>query len=177
MNVFATLRTRVGRRALAFASLVFLFFAAAQSAAAGELRPFDAKSFAAIRQAHAGRPFVLAFWSTTCAPCKEELPVLAALQRKYPGVAIVLVAADPPSAKAAVVRYLASQKLDDMETWAFADDFAERVRFAVDRTWQGELPRTYFFDAKHEPTAQTGIPDRAWLEAWMAKAASAPLRP
>lgn len=161
------------RQLPAFSFALLLLLATTSLARAGELRPFDAKSLAAIRQSYSGRPFVLAFWSITCAPCKEELPTLAALQRKYPGVPIVLVAADPPSVKSAVLRFLASQELGEIETWAFADEFAERVRFAVDRRWQGELPRTYFFDAQHRSTEQTGVPDRAWLEDWMAKAASA----
>lgn len=159
------------RPVLSYAAAFLL--AASSLAFAGELRPFDAKSLAAIRQAQAGRSFVLAFWSISCAPCKEELPALAALQRKYPGVPIILVAADPPSVKPAVIRYLADQQLGKMETWIFADEFAERVRFAVDRKWQGELPRTYFFDAEHQSTAHSGVPDPAWLESWLAKAASA----
>lgn len=136
----------------------------------GELRPFDAKSLAEIRQTHAGRPFVVAFWSIHCGPCKEEMSTLAALKRKFPGVSIVLVATDPPSAKPAVVRYLAGQKLGKVETWAFADEFAERVRFAVDRKWHGELPRTYFFDARHEPIAHSGAIDPAWAHSWLADA-------
>lgn len=133
----------------------------------GELRPFDAKSLAEIRQTYAGRPFVLAFWSIHCLPCKEEMVTLAALQKKFPGVPVVLVATDPPSAKPAVVRYLASQKLGRIETWAFADEFAEKVRFAVDRKWHGELPRTYFFDPKHESVAHSGVIDAAWAESWL----------
>jgi thiol-disulfide isomerase/thioredoxin len=139
----------------------------------GELRPFDAKSLTAIRETHAGRPFILAFWSIHCAPCKEEMIVLAGLKKKFPGVAIVLVATDPPSAKPAVTRYLATQKLGQIETWAFADEFAEKVRFAVDRKWHGELPRTYFFNAQHDSTAHSGVLDSATTEAWL-KEQSAP---
>ncbi|HEX2851980.1 MAG TPA: TlpA disulfide reductase family protein [Opitutaceae bacterium] len=143
--------------------------AIAPAVCGGELRAFDAKSLAEIRQTYAGRPFVLAFWSIHCAPCKEEMGTLAALKKKFPGVPVVLVATDPPSAKPAVVRYLAGQKLGGIETWAFADEFAEKVRFGVDRKWHGELPRTYFFDAQHESTAHSGVIDPAWAQSWLAE--------
>ena len=154
-----------GRAALWFA-LLWIFGATAVFATA-DLRPFDAKSLAEIRQAHAGRPFVLAFWSIHCAPCKEEMSLLSEFKRRYPQVSIVLVATDPPSEKPTVIRYLAGQKPGPLETWSFADEFAERVRFAVDRKWRGELPRTYFYNAEHQPTAQTGSLDPAWVESWM----------
>jgi thiol-disulfide isomerase/thioredoxin len=146
-------------------------FAAPPAVSAGELRPFDAKSLTVIRQTQAGRPFVLAFWSIHCAPCKDEIVLFAALKRKYPHVPILLVAADPPEVKAAVVRFLAGQQLGKIELWAFADGFAERVRYAVDPKWQGELPRTYFFDAAHRATARSGALDPEWVEAWFAQAA------
>ena len=155
---------------------VMLGWLAVPLASTGELRPFEVKSLAEIRQRHAGSPFVLAFWSISCAPCQEEISALAALKQKYPAMPIILVAADPPSEKAAVVRFLANHKLGEIETWAFADEFAERVRFAVDRKWQGELPQTYFYDAKHQPTTHTGVLDPVWVETWITKETAAAVK-
>lgn len=138
-------------------------------APAGDLRPFDAKSLEAIRQAHAGKPFVLAFWSIDCAPCREEMGEWGPLQRKYPAVPILLVATDPPQARATVTDFLARHELGPVQTWAYNDDFAERVRFAVDRSWRGELPRTYLFDAAHRRQARSGRLDRVWMEKWLAQ--------
>ena len=56
-----------------------------------------------------------------------------------------------------------------VETWMFADEFAERVRYAVDRTWRGELPRTYLFDAAHRAEARSGKLDQRWLQGWLAR--------
>ena len=163
---------RFSLRATWWSALLFATCAASLPSLAGELKPFDATSLDAIRKAHADRPFVLAFWSIHCAPCKEEMDLLAALKRRHPHVPILLVSADPPSAKAAVVRFLEERRLGKIELWAFADEFAERVRYSVDRKWQGELPRTYFFDAKHRATAHSGVVDAQRAESWFVQAAA-----
>ncbi len=41
----------------------------------------EVKSLAALR----GRPVLLSFWSTTCAPCVAEMPALIALHRRHAG--------------------------------------------------------------------------------------------
>ncbi len=132
-----------------------------------ELRSFGARSFAAIKQAHAGRPFIIAFWSVTCEPCREEMMVVTEVHKKHPKIPIVLVAADPPDTRAQVLRFLGNYPLGRIETWQFDDDAAERLRYSVDRSWAGELPRSYFFNASHELTAQTGVVDVRWVEQWI----------
>lgn len=155
-------------------SLLIGLFALAAPAAA-EMRPFDAKSMDAIRQAQTGKPFVLAFWSVTCEPCREEMGQWGVLQKKYPKVPIVLVATDPPSDRAAAKEFLSRYDLGKVQTWMFNDEFGERVRFAVDRNWRGELPRTYFYDAAHRAEGRSGRVDHEWMEKWLARqSASAP---
>jgi thiol-disulfide isomerase/thioredoxin len=125
----------------------------------------------AIRATHAGKPFVLAFWSVTCEPCRHEMAHWNALRKKYPNIAIVLVATDPPAERATMERFLARYNPGSVERWGFADEFVERVRYAVDPTWRGELPKTYFYDAKHRVTPRTGELDVQWVERWYAEQA------
>jgi hypothetical protein len=61
---------------------------------------------------------------------------------------------------------LAEFELAGVRTWAFADDFAERIRYAIDPRWRGELPRLYLFDADHQPTAISGRVDPDTLTEW-----------
>lgn len=131
------------------------------------LKPFDAGSLTVIREAYRGRPFILAFWSLHCAPCKDDLALLTAAHARYPQVAIVLVAADGPNDHAEVARTLAPLRLGRIEPWVFADDFAERIRYGVDPEWRGELPRAYFFEADHQAAAHSGVIDPAELESWL----------
>ncbi len=45
-----------------------------------------------------GQPLVLNFWATWCAPCREEMPALSALQGKWAGrVQFVGIAHDEPA--------------------------------------------------------------------------------
>lgn len=158
-----------------FASLVLLVaFAAspagrAASALAIELRPFSAKSLAEIKRVHAGQPFILAFWSVTCEPCREEMMIVTEVHKKYPRLPIILVAADPPAMRAQVLRFLGGYALGRIQTWQFDDDAPERLRYAVEKSWAGELPRSYLFNAKHESTAHSGVVELPWLEQWLAR--------
>jgi hypothetical protein len=101
------------------------------------------------------------------------------LRSKHPGIPVLLVSTDAPADRATVVAFLSRYDPGPVQTWIFADEFAERVRYAVDRTWRGELPRTYLYDAAHRPEGRSGRFDRNWIESWLARqgAASRPRQP
>jgi thiol-disulfide isomerase/thioredoxin len=163
-------------RRLAFAWMLAatLFAAIADVGAAEPIRGFDAKSLEAIRAEHAGKPFVLALWSVTCEPCRDEMQIIKAAQKKFPGVAIHVVSADPPGEGRAIAAFLKRYDPGPVRRWAFADDFSERVRYSIDPGWRGELPRTYLYDARHVPKAMSGKLDKAAFEAWLGAARARP---
>ena len=136
-------------------------------AVAGDLRPFDRGSRAAIEQAHAGKPFVLAFWSVDCAYCPEEIKHLGELVRKRPAIKLVLVSTDGMEMKSEVGAKLAEYLPGGLgERWIFASDDPDRLYFSVDRKWHGELPRTYFYDGAGGVRGMSGQVDAAWLANW-----------
>jgi len=137
--------------------------------AAEPLRPFAAGTLAVLAQRHAGKPYVLAFWSLECGHCQDELRLFARRLKANPAFPLALVAADSPDLAPAVAARLAELGLDPAAHWIFADAMPERVRFAVDRRWRGELPRTYFFDSSHRARAVSGAVDEAQLDAWAAE--------
>lgn len=136
---------------------------------AGLPRPFDAATPAALARDFAGKPYILAFWSLECGYCQSELRSFARQFKARPDLPLVLVAADAPELAPAVAARLAEIGLDPAGHWAFADPMPERVRYAVDRKWRGELPRTYFFDAAHRVRIVAGAVDEALLAAWAAE--------
>jgi hypothetical protein len=99
------------------------------------------------------------------------MPLWRELQARYPGVRVVLVAADNPGEGERIKRFLERHDPGPVESWRYADDFEERIRHSIDPKWRGELPRTYFFDAAHKVEARTGVPDEKWTREWFARAA------
>lgn len=137
------------------------------TAAAADFRPFGRDSRAAIEQRHAGKPFVLAFWSVDCAYCPAELKQLGALVRERPDIKLVLVNTDgaelQTQAEARLAKILPATQA---ERWIFVDDDADRLYFAVDRQWHGELPRSYFYDGTDKVRSLSGQADALWLKNW-----------
>ena len=146
--------------------LAAALLALALPAAAQELKPFTPESLSQITASRAGLPFVLAFWSLTCAHCQQELADFGRRQTAN----LVLVSTDTPAERDAIRATLARHGLENAEVWVFADEFAERLRYAVDRGWYGELPRNYFYDADGSRRAVTGRPDAALLKRWLGAA-------
>jgi thiol-disulfide isomerase/thioredoxin len=134
---------------------------------AGELKPFQPNSRAAIEQTHAGKPLVLAFWSLDCVYCPTEIRHLDALVRRNPNVQLVLVNVDGVEFKAEVDKKLAELlPQGGAERWIFAGNDPDRLYFSVDRKWHGELPRSYFYDGKGGIQGRSGQVSAAWLAAW-----------
>lgn len=166
------MNTRLRARLVCRTLALVVALLAAGAAQAAELRVFNDRSFAEIRRDAAGRPLVVAFWSTTCSPCAEEMSVFARLHRTYPSVKVVLVAADAPELRPKVERFLARFELGRIEAWQFGEQAEERLRYSVDHAWRGELPRAYFFAADGSLTVQSGVPDEQWATDWFARAES-----
>jgi thiol-disulfide isomerase/thioredoxin len=151
------------------ACLAVLFALAAAASSAGELRPFTADSLASIRKQHAGRPFILTLWSLTCHHCAKELQALGRLVRAEPELPLAIVSTDSPAEAQAIGAALQRFGLARIDTWVFADAVPERLRYAIDPAWRGELPRTYLFDAAHRRTAHSGLLDESRLKEWLAR--------
>ena len=133
---------------------------------AQDIRAFEPGSLAAIEAAHAGRPFILACWSITCTHCQEEFALFADLRRRYPDLEIVLVSTDSPDESDAIALTLKRYHLESIDSWVFADDFAERLRFEIDRQWQGELPRAYLYGADRTVYGISGRLDARDVTRW-----------
>ena len=136
--------------------------------AQAETKAFVRGSWQSLLTAHAGRPLAVHFWSLTCAPCLAELPHWQAVAKARPGgMALVLVSTDPPEDIPKLERTLKRAGLDKVESWSFADSFTERLRFEIDRTWQGELPMTRLIAANGAQDSVTGTVTPQALDAWL----------
>lgn len=147
--------------------LAFLAAAAPLVSAADAVRPFVTGSLAKIVAERQGQPFVLAFWSVTCAHCPTELKALGEIRKRNPKLDIVLVAADTPDEMALAAQLAGKYGLGKVEQWVFADEMEERLRFEIDRRWHGELPRTHFYDRDHRIEVVSGVAPKQQLLAWV----------
>lgn len=105
----------------------------------GEL---DANGLARRIARERGRVVLVNFWATWCIPCREELPDLSRLQRKYAsrGFQILGVSTDLASQMPAVEKLLADVKpsFPNYRKKSGGDD--GQFIDAVDPSWGGELP-------------------------------------
>ncbi len=163
-------KTTVSRMKWLLALLLCL--GAACAFAAQEIKPFVRGSHQQIVSARAGKPFVISFWSLTCTNCRDDLMMFGKLVQKHRSFDLVLVATDTPEQKQEIASTLQHYRLGRaglgrIESWVFADSYAERLRFEVDPQWYGELPRTYFYDAQGRAQALSGTLDQAQIERWI----------
>jgi thiol-disulfide isomerase/thioredoxin len=138
-------------------------------AAPAPLKPFERGSWRQVLRAHAGRPTLVHFWGVTCGPCKIELPELGAFMKAHPGIDVVTISADlVPNLPAATQAMLDNAGLSPAENFIFNDGYAERLRFEIDPSWQGDIPRTMLIGRDGSISTIEGSADVAELNRWSA---------
>ncbi|HEY2736453.1 MAG TPA: TlpA disulfide reductase family protein [Polyangiales bacterium] len=88
-----------------------------------------------------GKVVVIDFWATWCAPCREELPVLQRLYKKYAGQGLVVVGVSVDKEQDNIKEFLQKMPL----SFPIVHDSAHQVsgRFSPPR-----MPSSYIVDRK-----------------------------
>jgi thiol-disulfide isomerase/thioredoxin len=115
--------------------------------ASASLTPVDEAAVQKLVNANKGKVLIVNFWATWCAPCREEMPQLLALERRYApkGVKLVLISADEPGDETSVREFLAAQKAPApwyLKKSANDDQFIN----SIDPKWSGALPAMFVYD-------------------------------
>ncbi len=121
------------------------------------IRPFISGSFSQILEQHQDKPFALVLWSLDCPSCYKELEMLGQLNSRNTDLNIVLVSTDIEATQDELLTVLSKYKLENIESWVFSGDSDERLRFEIDRSWYGELPRSYFFKSSKKKQVVSGL--------------------
>jgi thiol-disulfide isomerase/thioredoxin len=103
---------------------------------------------------------VLNFWATWCAPCREEMPLLASVQQHYAasGVQVIGASVDDPSTRNSVLEFARRFKLN-FPVWLGAT-LADMQRIGLG----GALPATAILDRDGRVAARLiGMAHRASL--------------
>lgn len=128
--------------------------------------PFKSGSLQKILDSRAGEPFLLALWSLTCPPCREEMGLLANMRRQHPELDVVFISTDGLERADEVKAALKQHGLERVESWLFAGPI-QRLRYEIDPAWYGILSRSYFYGANHERAAASGALEKSQIKAWL----------
>jgi hypothetical protein len=140
---------------LALLALAFALF----SSAAPAIEQFETDSLSDVIASQKGKSFILLVWSLDCQYCQASLKTLKEETRKRKDLRIVTLATDSlddPQAAALVQQRLAALGMD-ANAWAFGGAPAEQLRYAIDPKWHGEMPRSYWFNARGDKVAHSGV--------------------
>ena len=122
----------------------------------GMQNPFKSGSYQQILDNNKGQPFVLMLWSKTCPSCLKDMEILKTIHLNMPQFKFVLLATDDLFDAKEVDKIIEQQGLTDLESWIFAEDNVQKLRFGIDQGWYGEIPRTYFFNNAHKREGISG---------------------
>jgi thiol-disulfide isomerase/thioredoxin len=129
------------------------------AASAATVHPFEPDSMDRIVAEHKGKPFVVVVWSLDCEFCRASLKTLAQARHQRKDLAVVTIStdeADDPDL-APVMRERLGRLGMEHDAWAFGGMPPERLRYAIDRSWHGEKPRSYWFNSHGERVAYSGV--------------------
>jgi peroxiredoxin len=116
-----------------------------RSAAAFTLQDMDGETWDS--KSLRGKVLLLSFWSTSCPPCREEMPDLERIYRRFRGQGLIVLAisGDQP---ADLRQYLGEQKL----SFPLLLDPNDRVK---ERFRVGAIPKTFIYDREGHLAGQT----------------------
>jgi thiol-disulfide isomerase/thioredoxin len=153
--------------AVAIGAGFLVALAVSSLAAPSPLKPFARGSWREVLQAHAGRPTLVHFWGVTCGPCKVELPLLGQFMKDHPGIDVVTISADlVPNLPDATRSMLDKAGLSSAENFVFDDGYVERLRFEIDPSWQGDIPRTMLIGRDGDISTIEGTAEITELDKW-----------
>jgi thiol-disulfide isomerase/thioredoxin len=137
--------------------LILSSFSQLSHAEQAKLKPFVPGSYQQLLDSNADKPFMLVIWSITCSSCLKDMALLNKMHKANPTINMVMLATDDATATEQIQQILTKNELTGLENWLFADENPQKLRYEIDPKWYGEMPRTYFFNKKHEREGISGV--------------------
>ena len=116
------------------------------AAGPAELKPYDEAQHHRVLTEHRGMVLLLNMWATWCAPCRAEMPHLAALAVKLggQGFRLVTVSADEAEDKAEALAFLQRHAVPSPAYLKSTDDDDAFIG-AINPEWSGALPASFLY--------------------------------
>lgn len=144
-----------------------LLMLAPHATAEMKLSDFKVESYKKIVTRYQDSSFLMVLWSVDCPPCIEELPTLGKFHQLYPKANLIMVSTDDEYHKDEIQQLMHKHGLDDINQWVFSGVPLQAMRYAIDPTWYGELPRSYFHHKQHKRQAKSGRLGEDVLSTWI----------
>lgn len=137
--------------------LALIFFCQTSRADTAALQTFKAGSYQKILKAHQHTPFIVIIWSINCPSCLEEMQLLSEIHARNPNLNMIMLSTDTKIASEQIQMYLDQYQLTDVENWLFDEQDSKTLRRTIDQTWQGEVPRSYFYQSSGAKKGVSGL--------------------
>ena len=147
--------------------LFILFFS--NFSYAYEFMPFEINTRNVIEKKYLNQPLIISFWSIDCRYCIDDLKKLGKALSKNKSVKLITVCVDGKESAEKAERILNQANLPKHEQYQYAEVDEDKLRYSIDPTWYGEIPRTYFYDTAHQVTPLSGKISNSFLDAWLKK--------
>jgi len=134
-----------------------------------EFMPFEINTRNVIEKKYLNQPLIISFWSIDCPYCIDDLKKLGKALSKNKNVKLTTVCVDGKESAKKAERILNLAHLPEHERYQYAEVDEDKLRYSIDPTWYGELPRTYFYDKAHQVTPLSGKISNSFLDAWLNK--------
>ncbi|GBL31829.1 hypothetical protein EMGBS12_01390 [Methylophilaceae bacterium] len=134
-----------------------------------EFMPFEINTRNVIEKKYLNQPLIISFWSIDCPYCIDDLKKLGKALSKNKNVKLITVCVDGKESAKKAERILNLAHLPKHEQYQYAEVDEDKLRYSIDPTWYGELPRTYFYDKAHQVTPLSGKISNSFLDAWLNK--------
>jgi thiol-disulfide isomerase/thioredoxin len=159
---------KTAARTAAAGLLLTVWLACQPAFAANAPRLFDNANWQTLAISHKGQPLIVHFWGFTCGNCMVELNDWGRFAKEHPGVTIAFVNWDRRGADPSrIAQALAKAGLGRVQSFVLANGFEEKLRFAVDHDWMGELPYTRLIGGDGKATTFSGTADFKKLSQWL----------
>ena len=129
---------------------------------------FTKSSFEEIKRQNLGKKWLMILWSIDCPPCFKELAIIQKLQEETPNIAVVIVNVDDNNETARERQeVINSYKLSTLSNYYFADGLGDQSRYLIDKSWYGELPRSYFIAENGDFHGKSGLVKEGIIKKWL----------
>jgi len=101
---------------------------------------------------------LIVMWSLECPACFDELETIAQLLKQSPDLAITLISTDDDPSRINEVNEVYTQfAFRNITRLVYAANQSQKLRYTIDPTWQGELPRSFYIDANGKGHGYSGL--------------------